>query len=126
MQLLTGKVLGLGLAALFLSASAAAQASPIVRGKASGYNPTTGNFGRISGGYNANTGARAYRVKGYNATTHTYKGASGAYNPVTGRGYNSSSTYNSNSGLTTNVNTKQNGSYTCTATSKADAGCVKQ
>jgi hypothetical protein len=125
MQSLTSKILGLTLATLFLSASAAAQASPIVRGKVRGYNPTTGNTGRVTGSYNANTGARSYRVRGYNPATQTYNGASGAYNPTTGRGYNGSSTYNPNTGLTTNVNTNQNGNYTCTANTQAGANCVK-
>jgi hypothetical protein len=125
MKSLTSKFLGLGLVTLFLAASAAAQASPIVRGKARGYNPTTGNAGSVRGSYNANTGARSYRVRGYNAATQTYNGASGAYNPTTNRGYNSTSTYNPNSGFTTNINTNQNGNYTCTATNRADASCVK-
>jgi hypothetical protein len=119
------KSLGLGLVTLFLAASTAAQASPIVRGKVRGYNPTTGNAGSVTGGYNANTGARSYRVRGYNPATQTYKGASGASNPVTGKGYSSTSTYNPTSGYSGTVNTNQNGSYACTAAAQSPVNCVK-
>lgn len=119
------QIFSLGLVTLFLSTAAGVQASPIVRGKVKGYNPTTGNAGRAVGGYNANTGARYYQVGGYNAKTKTYKGASGASNPVTGRGYNSNSTYSPASGYSGNVNTNNKGSYSCTATNKTDANCTK-
>ncbi|WP_404789317.1 hypothetical protein [Altericista sp. CCNU0014] len=126
MNSFASKSLSLGLATLFLAVSTAAQASPIVRGKVRGYNPTTGNSGSAVGGYNANTGARSYRVRGYNPSTQTYKGASGAYNPVTGRGYRSTGTYNPSTGYSGDIQTNNNGSYVCTASRSTDPNCVKQ
>jgi hypothetical protein len=102
-----------GIMLFSLAATSAAEAAPLVRGRVSGYNPSTNNYGRVSGGYNSATGGRYVRTRGYNASTGTYQRNNSAYNPSTGKGYNTSAQYVPGSGVTRQVNTLQNGSYTC-------------
>ena len=96
-----------------------------VRFSAGGYNPETGNAGRVAGGYNSQTGARYGRGSSYDASTNTYQGSTRAYTPSTGQGFTSSTTAAPGSGVTSSINTLNNGSYECSVSQELPAHCVE-
>lgn len=114
-----------GIAALALVIPATAEAAPSFRFRASGVNPNTGNGARVAGGFNSQTGARFVRGGGYNASTQTFQSGTRAYNPSTGQGFTSNTTAARGSGITTTVNTVNNGSYSCSVSQALPANCTE-
>lgn len=115
-----------GTMTLALLIPTAAEAQPTFRARVSGVNPNTGNFGRISGGYRNATGSRFFRAGGYNPTTGTYQGGTRAFNPTTGQGFTSTTTGIRGQGLTSTINTLNNGSYVCTFSRGSRGQCLQQ
>lgn len=113
------------IAALALITPAVAEASPSGRASVQFFNPETGNAGRIGGFYNRETGARSFRAWGYDASTDTYQGGTRAYDPSTGKGFTTSTQAARGSGITTTINTLNNGSYTCSISRDLPGRCVE-
>lgn len=103
----------------------AVEAAPAFRVRVGGYNPETGNAGRVVGGYNNETGARSFRARGYDASTQTYRGATRAFDPSTGEGFSTTTQATRGVGATTTVNTLNNGSYTCSVSPDMPYQCVE-
>ncbi len=87
--------------------------------------PETGDAGVVRAGYNPETGARWSQARGYDASTNTYAGTTRAYNPATGEGFTTSTTAAEGSGITTVVNTVNNGSYECSVSRDLPAFCAE-
>ncbi|MDX2271175.1 MAG: hypothetical protein NW237_04405 [Cyanobacteriota bacterium] len=112
-----------GVVAVAVVGAGMAEAAPLVRANVAGYNPTTGNAGRVAAGYNPTTGNRYMRASGYNASTGTFGRTAAGYNPSTGQGYRLNSQYVPGNGVTTNVNTVNNGSYSCYSSLNTGVNC---
>jgi hypothetical protein len=114
-----------GLASLAILAPTAAEAAPYLHFNLGGYNPETGNAGRMAGGYNPSSGARYFRAGGYDASTGNFGATSRFYNPSTGQGAALVTEGVRGSGFTSTINTLQNGSYSCSASVSQPFNCVQ-
>lgn len=114
------------LIALALVLATPVEAAPRFRASIGGFNPDTGNFGRVAGGVNRDTGARYLRASRYDAATGTFQRSTRAFNPSTGQGFTANTTAAQGAGLTTNINTVNNGSYTCTVSRGLPTQCIEQ
>ncbi len=117
-------ITGLVATAIF-SSPATAQQQPYLRFNMGGYNPETGLGGRMTGGYNPSTGARGFRMSGYDAELGQFESRSRYMNPSTGEGFTSTTTGTRGQGLTTQVNTMQNGSFTCFGSRNVVYNCTQ-
>ncbi len=88
-------------------------------------NPETGDAGVVTAGFNPETGARWGRARGFDASTGTYSSRTRAFNPSTGEGFTTSTTAAEGSGVTTVVNTVNNGSYECSVSRALPAFCTE-
>lgn len=92
---------------------AAVSAQPYGFFRAGGYNPETGTGGSIAGVYNPTTGARGFSAGRVDATAGRLNRTTRYYNPSTNQGFTSVTSGDRGQGITTQINTLQNGSYTC-------------
>lgn len=100
-----------------------AEASPIIRNNTQVYNSETGNGVRTRGAYNTQTGARYGKVGVYESSTGTYNRKSGAYNPTTSKGYQLNGEYVRGAGGSTQIDTLNNGSYSCNSSRSNGVSC---
>ncbi len=124
MRTISGALLS-GIAILALLAPTAAEAAPYYRFNLGGYNPDTGNAGRVAGGYDPSTGARLFRAGGYDASTGNFGATTRFLNPSTGQGATVVTQGVRGSGFTSTINTLQNGNYTCSASVSQPLSCVQ-